>query len=326
MRHPAFFVFFLLTNAVLSQGFEPVDAKVLRYPRFSSPEALGYRIMNDFDSDKERVRAAFIWVTHRIRYDNSIDNIFQTRYQVSYQTEVEKQQQIDRLVGTRVNRVFELRKGVCIDYSLLLNALCEQFGVPSRIVKGIGKTDISDIGRELRYKNHTWNVVQIGGEWKLMDPTWAAGYRDLVTNTFIPRYLDHYFFTPPADFVKHHLPAKPEWQLLPEPVKSRNFFEAPIFLPDYFDQGIELSANTRGTLRRSEAKSHFIHFKKLPSRHAMHYTIGGDSKFMRMGFTKKGRNHGYNSRFRLRKRLNRDHDLLTVYLGERPILNFRIED
>ncbi len=325
MRQFVFFLFFLLSTAGSSQEFEVVDGKVLRYPRFTSLEALGYRIMNDFQTDSERVRAAFIWVTHHIRYDNSFDHIFQTRYQFSYQSEDDKQRQIDRLVGTRVDRAFELRKGVCMDYSLLLNALCMQFEVPTRVVKGIGKTDIRVIGGEPVYKNHTWNVVQIDGQWKLLDPTWAAGYMDLVTKTFVHRYMDHYFFTPPSDFVKHHLPAKPEWQLLTETIDARKFFEAPIFLPDFFDKGIELSANTRGILRRSDSKSHFIHFKKLPSLHTMHYTIGGVPKFRRMGF-KKSRNHSYISRFRLRNRLYRNHDVLTVYMGEKPILNFRIEE
>jgi hypothetical protein len=167
--------------------------------------------------------------------------------------------------------------------------------------------------------------VQLHGEWKLMDATWAAGYIDTASDRFVRKYFDHYFFTDPADFAQHHLPANEEWQLLERPVDASAFFNAPIFLPEFCEKGIRLSSRTSGILTLSEEQENVIYFDRLPREHLMHYTIDGAGEYRRLGF-KKGEDNTYSSKIRLKKRFNRPYETLTVYLNDEPILNFRIQE
>ncbi len=308
---------------VASQEVLSVDAIVQRYPNFTTVEALGYRIMNDFSSDSTRVRAAFAWLAHHIIYDTSVGTLFKAREYIRYSTEAERQKLVARFAGGRADLAFRMRRGVCIDYSLLLHGLCTQFGLNSMIVSGVGKTEILDYRGEPLYKNHSWNAVRIDGAWKLMDVTWAAGYMDADSKRFVHAFVDHYFFTDPADFVKHHLPSKPEWQLLSRPLDAKTFFAAPIFLPDYFDKGIDLSLETGGIVKASDKDGHYLFFNRLPRDHAMTYSVNGSSKRLRLGFRRES-GQAYVSRIKLQKRLLRNHESLTVYMEEHPILNFRI--
>ncbi len=320
-----FTILLLSISGLQSQTFNDVDRKVGLYPPFSSLWDLGIRIQNDFESDSLRVRAAFIWLAHNITYGRTTRDESTKQHRITYSSEAEKEEAIDELVWVKINRAFSNKKGVCIDYSLMLNALFEQFGLASRVVTGVVKTKIEEIEGDPSYSNHSWNAVQVGGKWQLMDATWAAGFTDPATGRFIRSYSDHYFFTAPSDFIRHHLPSRKEWQLLDQPVEPETFYAAPIYLPEFCKTEVVLSPRTNGILSISGGEDNTIYFDRLPAYHVMHYTINGNEEFRRMGFRKVGKN-AYTSRIKLRKRFNRKYDYLTVYMNDKPILNFRIDD
>ena len=87
-------------------------------------------------------------------------------------------------------------------------------------------------------KNHAWNAVLVGGRWRLLDPTWAAGH--ISGRDFVKRYDDDYFFADPAAFIYTHFPADPAWQLLPEPVPDSAFRELPCLRGRFFGYGLRL--------------------------------------------------------------------------------------
>lgn len=315
----------LLSVSLHAQTFGEVDRKVSQYPEFASLQDLGIRIQNDFRADSLRIRAAFTWLTQHITYDGKGEVGEHHAQRISYSSEKEKQEGIQDMVWVKINKAFRLRKGVCIDYSLMLNALFEQFGLPSRIITGVAKTEIKRLDTHPTYRNHSWNAVQLHGSWKLMDATWASGYIDTKSNKFVRKFHDHYFFTDPADFARHHLPANKEWQLLDQPIDAATFYHAPILLPDFCEKGIRLSSRTSGILTLSDEKENIIYFDQLPRDHLMHYTIDGSTEYRRLGF-KKGEGNGYISKIRLKKRFNRPYETLTVYMNDDPILHFRIQE
>lgn len=319
-----FFVFFFFAAAVFSQNYTEVDNKVRAYPKFADVSALGYRIMNDFDDDTERVRAAFSWITNNMIYQRTLDDIFQSSQKITFTSEAGREYQMRKLVLKRINHAFKKKKGVCIDYSLILYELCRQFGLKRKVILGIAKTDIGNIDQKDLYKNHSWNAVKIDGQWRLMDPTWASGYIDIKSNKFVRNFLDHYFFTEPAEFVKHHLPSKPEWQLLKEPISAKTFFNAPIFLPDYFKTGIALSSATSGILKSSKKSKNIIHFDELPRYHLMFYSINGSDELKKLNFKKVDKS-AYISKIRLRRKLKKNTNYLTIFHKSKAILNFKIE-
>ena len=319
-----FFAFFLLVPPTYSQNYEAVDARVKSYPRFNSITALGYRIMNDFPEEAHRARAAFIWLTHNIAYGNPKNTKDKPFKKIRYTSTEERDRQINDLVFSKIDRSFAARTGVCIDYALMMNALLEQFGLPSKVISGIAKTDIEDIDGEQLFKNHTWNAVRIDGAWQLMDPTWAAGYVDEESRKFVRSYLDHYYFTPPSEFILNHFPLNQEWQLLDQAVEMARFLGAPIFMPDYFKKGIVLSPSTKGTLITKEQGNNYLYFDALPENHVMHYRLNDDDEFKRMGFRRLNEK-AFTSKIRLRKNLKKGLNYLTVYHDYEPILNFKIK-
>jgi len=58
--------FLFLGIAVQSQNYADVDAKVKRYPKFNSAQKLATKIASDFNSDADKIRATFIWLTENI--------------------------------------------------------------------------------------------------------------------------------------------------------------------------------------------------------------------------------------------------------------------
>lgn len=320
-----FVVLFFSAAGLYSQSLPEVDRRVAGYPHFSSLKDLGIRIQNDFDSDSLRIRAAFMWVANNIRYERIRQANEPDKHRITYSSESEKEEAIEELVWFKINKAFRLRKGVCIDYSLMLNALFEQFGLSSKIITGIVKTKIEEIKGTPSYSNHSWNAVQLKGQWRLMDATWAAGFVDTATGQFVRNFSDHYFFTDPSDFIRHHLPSNEEWQLLDKPVDPATFFAAPIYLPDYCGKDIRLSSRTKGILSMAERDENYIYFDRLPADHLLYYTINGRGEIRRMGL-RRVKENAYVSKIRLRKRFNRSYDYLTIYLNDDPILNFRIEE
>jgi transglutaminase/protease-like cytokinesis protein 3 len=320
-----FSVLFLISCYAFSNEYARVDQKVKNYPAFKKVHDLGYRIQNDFSTDEERVRAAFVWLTQNMVYERTNDDIFRTGQRISYQSESGRRDQIRRVVLNWIEKAFISRKGVCLEYSLILNELCLQFGLPSRVIVGVAKTDIRFVKGKESFKNHTWNAVQLDGVWKLMDPTWASGHLDLVSKKFIRKQIDHYYFTKPEEFIKHHYPTNAEWQLLDDPVDIEQFFSAPIYLTEFFGKGIELSPKTKGIFSISSKDANYIYFEKLPKDHGMYYLVHGEGEYRRMGF-KKGRGKSYISKIRLNKKLHKKHDLVTVFLEDKPILNFKIAE
>ncbi len=323
MRKVLFSFFILWMNICLAQPFSVVDQKVRSYPNFSSLEALGYRIMNDFEEDKARVRAAFIWITHNIGIGRNSASEEQVKTWISYESEKELKKGIQRLVNRKIRHAFKKKKGVCIDFSLMLNALCEQFGLPSKVILGTGKTQIREVALGKTFKNHTWNAVWIGGKWNLMDPSWASGHVDMISGRFIRQFLDHYFFTKPEDFIKHHLPANPEWQLLDQPINTSTFFSAPIFFPEYFKSGITLSSKTSGIIRLNIDSNDHLFFEALPKIHGMYYQVGGSWVKKRLGLKKQDDN-SYTSRIRLGKFERRGNKAVTIFKDDKPILQFKV--
>jgi hypothetical protein len=103
---------------------------------------------------------------------------------------------------------------------------------------------------------HAWNAVQIDGEWKLIDITWASGtikmkkqhLDKMMDKVFKVPYKqklkfkrkrnDDYFFAPPEKFILTHLPSAPAWQLLECSVPIDSFQWSPTAVQHYLDDPV----------------------------------------------------------------------------------------
>ncbi|MGK7391156.1 MAG: transglutaminase domain-containing protein [Candidatus Cyclobacteriaceae bacterium M2_1C_046] len=109
--------------------------------------------------------------------------------------------------------VLEDKKGVCMHYATLFDALCKYYGYRSYMIGGYTKF----MNQEPGTVPHAWNAVEIDGEWYLFDPTWAAGY--VVNDKFIKQYEPELWYKKdPQGFIYSHIPFDPVFQFLENPI------------------------------------------------------------------------------------------------------------
>lgn len=319
-------ILFLFTTTCFSQSYDEIDERVRNYPQFKTLNDLSIRIQNNFNTDENRIRAAFSWVAYNIKYEKTLDEVFQTHKRLFYISEFVKNQQIRKLKVEKIKHSFQNKRGVCIDYSLVLNELFVQFGLYSKVIVGIFKTDIKnskDIKGNSLFKNHSWNAVHLNGQWKLMDATMASGYYDSTNNRFVTKFNGYYFFTPPIDFSKTHFPANTNWQLSNQTVNLETFYNAPIYFPSYFTNDIKLVKNTKGTFIVSSNNEFELNFDQLPKKPMLYYRVENSSSLKKVRIKKK-KGKGYISKIKLGKHF-KNNDYVTFFLENSAILNFKIQ-
>ena len=316
-------IFFFFCCLCLGQQYEQLDEKVRNYPEFESIEHLAIRIKNDFDSDILRVRAAFIWVTDNMQYGKTVDDFFKPATTIVYYSEKWKVLQLEKIQDEKIKDVFYKKQGVCFEYSILLKKLCDEFGLPSHIVKGIGKQDIQHIENKKLYKDHTWNAIWLDNAWRLFDATWASGFLNPVQHVFVRSLNERYFDAEPEELIKDHFPAERKWQLLSTPITLKEFYEAPIFLDSYFKNNIGLLPGMSGLINSQEL---LLSFENLPLNCRLNYSMdlkNGKGRMRTMRIVKRG-HKGYTTRLKLPNTIT-EFEHLTVYLDKKPIIKFRVD-
>lgn len=185
----------LLPFCVFSQNnkYENIDIKALAIKYLNAIEAISAEINSFAKTDEEKTRAMFVWITNNIAYDTKA--FFSGNYP-----------------EPDVKITLKNKKAVCEGYCLLFKTFCDLNKIPCITMNGYSKGVGYSPGKSFSNTDHTWNIVKIGEEWKLIESTWGAGY---VTSTgFEKQFFDQYFFASPEKFILNHLPADPMWQLL----------------------------------------------------------------------------------------------------------------
>lgn len=109
-------------------------------------------------SDKEKFDAILSWVVSNIRYDYR-------RYHSG------KAFSSNRSLSQMLKR----RKGICTDYTNLMDSLCIYAGLQNVTVTGYVKEVNFDVNDQVYFDNHAWNAVKLNGVWYLYDATWCSG-------------------------------------------------------------------------------------------------------------------------------------------------------
>lgn len=192
----------------------------------TSPDSLAQLLTAPYNTQLEKVRSIFRWITEHIEY-NTLR--FQLHPVIYYDDGVESAE--DSLPGLapldeRVARIVLKRKQtVCAGYARLFKSLCDFAGIKSEIITGYARTNFNS-SKQFRC-NHNWNAVQIDSNWYLLDVTWASGYLSFSGTEFIKDYNDYYFLTPPKYFIQDHYPEDVRWTLLDDPPVIPEFKNSP---------------------------------------------------------------------------------------------------
>ena len=199
------FISGLLIFSMLLYGntkYAYIDSRSKEVPfHITGYKEIANHLTKGLNTDVEKARALYIWITHNIEYDLGLVYANKT---YSSTTEI-------------IDEVMQKKQGVCQHYSDLFHAMAVSVGLKSYVILGYAKDAygfFNDLG-------HAWNAVQLDSKFYLMDLTWAAGYT--YQNKWVKKFRDEFFLIPPEEFIKHHMPLDPIWQFLDNPLNHHEF-------------------------------------------------------------------------------------------------------
>ncbi len=189
------------------QNFARIDSIAMKAPLLatrSTADLVAYCKANAYN-DLEKTRFYFVWVARNVRYDEDVAQ----NVHLDFDSKTQSPQY-----------VFKQHKAICTGYARLLAYLCKQSNIPAIYVAGYGKEE----SKVDSIETHAWNVIKIGEEWALFDPTWASNVLGS-DSTFLGVSFERYFMGTPDYFQKGHLPYDPVFQLTKELTSRQTFFD-----------------------------------------------------------------------------------------------------
>ncbi|OPY50027.1 MAG: Transglutaminase-like superfamily protein [Methanosaeta sp. PtaU1.Bin112] len=207
----------------LNYSYEDLDLHALNVPSSAEAtiESLAAYLVKPAKNDREKSRAIFRWITENIDYN--VDVFFG-----------------GSSGSTKSEDVLKSRRSICYGYSDLFLSLAREAGLQAVKVTGYGKGYGYVPGSNFTGPfNHAWNAVKINGSWYLIDSTWGAGYVS-GEGKYVRKFDDHYFMTPPCQFIFSHFPDDCCWQLLDQPLTKGEYENLVYLEADFFNLGLML--------------------------------------------------------------------------------------
>jgi len=266
-----FVLFLFIGFTIQAQDYSILDAKVKRYPKYTSAQRLANKITSDFNNDGDKIRAVFTWLTHNIRYDlKEYFNPTSKRISFTYSDEADKQLKLQQIKDQVVDEMFSSRKSVCEGYAQSFKKVCDLLEIESVVIKGYARNSTGEIGTIPTTSNHAWNAVKIGLKWQLIDATWAAGYA--INDQWKKHFTEYYFHPKPSELLRTHYPDNVNWQLLKNPISKKAYANQPIIGQGFFSKNLQLVSPNKGILQSKLTK---FQIKDLAKNHVVSYLFKG---------------------------------------------------
>lgn len=228
------FVSFVLFAQAKSTPFPIIDKRV-KSIQSGDPDTLMKLLTKPYNTDIEKTRSIFRWITENIAYDtkgyHNPERIYEGLWELSLSSGAQdiKKDYNDRIV----RKVLKEKKAVCDGYSRIFKTLCDYAQIKCEIISGYIRWASDPIGI-MTNRTHSWNAVFIEAAWRLIDVTWASGYSNDDVTEFKKRYDDFFFFTNPVEFFNDHYPVESKWSLLPNTPSLDQFYNFPFYYPDFY--------------------------------------------------------------------------------------------
>ncbi|MGC4034961.1 MAG: transglutaminase domain-containing protein [Chitinophagaceae bacterium] len=237
---------------VKNSGFTSIDKRV-KSINIGEPGKLSRALTNPYKTEIEKTRAIFRWITENIAYDVQGAKFPNLIYRGLKDNSIQNDSLFNRDYNLKiVLKILTERKAICDGYSRLFKTLCDSAKIKCVIISGNIRWHSDQIGTTTN-RRHAWNAVFINNKWHLIDATWASGYWEESTDTFVKKFEDFFFFTDPIDFFNDHFPDDSKWSLLPNTPTLSQFFNFPFIYPEFYNTGITSLKPLNGTI--SIAKS-----------------------------------------------------------------------
>ncbi len=197
--------------------------------RVEDPAYLAKVLTGGLESDKEKVRVIFRWITDNISYMVKSNQKIMAAGLASQKflpEDIDDGSPLKSLNDRVAEGVLKKREAICNGYARLFSALCSHAGIQSEVIVGYARGGNSRSASKFSV-NHTWNTVFLDGRWQLLDASWASGYISRDRNEFIRDYDAKYFLSDPRFFITDHFPDDPRWTLLPDAEVPDEFRHTP---------------------------------------------------------------------------------------------------
>lgn len=268
----------LLSLILLVSYYEPVKGQEVDYQKidysaidnyvhtlkgkkFKTTGVLALQLTQPFEQEHEKLRALFIWITDNITYD----------WEAYFDPKKRE---------TDPQKLLKSRKAICGGYASLLEAMCHTVGIQCQVISGYSRTEPKQIAARLNklVHGHAWNAVMLNKQWYLIDATWAAG----AMFESIRLYNEHYYLTPPEQFILNHLPEKDMWQLLSTPVTRQQFEQFPYIGEGTFQNKITDFMPRQGVIQAKTGTTVTFGFKTMADKKIKTITVTSDKPLASM--------------------------------------------
>lgn len=202
--------------------FRDIDLHTRSLPDYviTSVDRLAMEIQRYAKTDLEKARALYVWITKNIRYD---DKAYNSKQYPQYTPEY----------------VLKHRTAVCEGYSILFEAVGKKLGLTVKRIDGHAKGYGHIVSGDINKSNHAWNVVSIGGRWKIIDSTWGSGYGNNVDGRLVSKqqFSEYWFDVNPFEAIFSHFPEIDSFQLVNPRIKKHEYQRLPLVNEHFFKLG-----------------------------------------------------------------------------------------
>ena len=221
------FLFFGFFFSILSFGqtnieYASIDKNIAAIPSnlTTSTDGIAAYIKANFTSENDKIRAIFFWTASNISYD--VKNAFSLNP--------------NKTASEKIEKALKTKKGVCIHYAEVFNAIANKVGIKSLIIEGYTKQN-----GKISALPHAWCAANIANKWYVFDPTWGSGY--LSNGQFSKKINNYYFKSEPSKIISSHIAFDYLWQFLNYPISNLEFYDGKVQVDKskkYFDFDAEL--------------------------------------------------------------------------------------
>jgi transglutaminase/protease-like cytokinesis protein 3 len=127
-------------------------------------------LTSPFETDLEKGRAIFVWITEHIAYDCGQQNRVETEPEEAVHPLYYTQQQVELILKRRRTR--------CEGYAFMFRTMCRLAGIYATTLEGYARFDGRKVDPATVEPNHAWNAVCFDGEWRELDLSAASGQCD----------------------------------------------------------------------------------------------------------------------------------------------------
>lgn len=129
------------------------NALVIVNQKYTNFDDLIVKLTKKCNSDLEKARSFYVYLTHTIKYDLSTTG---------------KIDENGNLYGIKPHEfLLKNKKGVCLDISITFKKMCDKANIKSEVICGWSKYE-----NNIKYQ-HAWNIFKFNDKYYIVDVTWG---------------------------------------------------------------------------------------------------------------------------------------------------------